>query len=170
MITEMPAIIGATITPHHLFITEQDADSNPHCLCKPKAKTEDDRLALIAAAISGDPKFFAGTDSAPHPREKKDFVPKSQEAFGCFTAPAALPLYAMIFEEGGALSGLENFVRNFGRSFYGLPEPSREPSTVTLVKEPWTVPAMIRNANYEVVPFMAGETLTWRIADKRDRS
>lgn len=152
-VKEMPANVAATVTPHHMVLTCDDVFNQPHHFCKPVAKSKGDRKTLLAAAISGNPKFFLGTDSAPHPRENKE-CPKA--AAGIFNAPVALPLLAAIFEKLGALDRLEDFVSRFGAEFYGLPLNS---GTLVLEKEPWTVPAVCGN----VVPFLAGRKLAWRI-------
>jgi dihydroorotase len=152
-VKEMPANVAATITPHHLVLTCDDVFNQPHHFCKPVAKSESDRLTLIQAATSGNPKFFLGTDSAPHPRENKEC---SKAAAGIFNAPVALPLLAAVFEQAGALNRLKNFVSRFGAEFYGQPLNS---GTLVLEKKPWTVPAVCGN----VMLFLAGQKLAWRI-------
>ena len=146
--------VAATITAHHLVLTLDDVIGDklaPHCFCKPIAKRPRDRRALRAAATSGDPKFFLGTDSAPHRTGDKEC---GTGCAGCFTAPMALPLLASIFEKDGRLEMLERFTSESGALFYGLP-PSKE--TITLHRESWTVPS-----HGPVVTFMAGSTLAWR--------
>lgn len=151
-----PATVAATVTVHHLLLTLDDVVGGllaPHHFCKPIAKRPADRAAIVAAAVSGDPRFFLGTDSAPHPREAK------QSAHGCagiFTAPVALPLLATVFDAHDALAALDDFCSGHGPRFYGLPA---NPGTVRLVRDPWTVPA-----DYDgVVPLNAGTTLPWRV-------
>jgi dihydroorotase len=120
-------------------------------------KREEHREALVEAATSGGPKFFLGTDSAPHPRHAKE------SACGCagiYTSHAGIELYAIAFEEAGALDKLEGFAAEFGARFYGLPENR---GTVTLVREEWTVPARIAFGPGELVPLRAGETIPWKL-------
>ena len=151
------ANIGATITPQHLIINRNAIFAGglrPHAYCLPVAKREEHRLAVRAAAVSGSPKFFLGTDSAPHAREAKE------SACGCagiFNAPFALESYASVFEEEGALDRFEAFASENGAHFYGLP---LNDGTVTLERAEAQVPESISG----VVPFHAGETLRWRIA------
>jgi dihydroorotase len=125
--------------------------------CLPVLKRETHRRALLAAATSGSPKFFLGTDSAPHPQSGK------HAACGCagiYTAHAALPLYAQAFESAGALERLEAFASHFGADFYGLPRNSEQ---IELVREPWQVPASYMFGAERLTPLCAGETLTWRM-------
>ena len=120
-------------------------------------KSERDRQALIEAAVSGNPRFFLGTDSAPHAREAKE------AACGCagvFSAHAAIELYAEAFEAAGALARLEGFAAEFGADFYGLP---RNSDFITLAKEPWTVPPSYPFGGQELVPLRAGEPIAWRV-------
>ena len=156
-------IVAATITAHHLVINRNAmfrGGIRPHAYCLPVAKREKHRLALRKAAISGDAKFFLGTDSAPHVRHTKE------NACGCagiFSAPAALEVYAQVFDEEDALDKLEGFASLFGPAFYGL-APNAE--TVTLVRESWQVPDAIGlTRGEEMVPFGAGEPLAWRLLD-----
>lgn len=154
--------IAATITAHHLAITRNALFAGgirPHLYCLPIAKREEDRQALRRAVTSGDPHFFLGTDSAPHALAQKE---GARGAAGIFTAPAALELYAEIFEEDGALDRLEAFASCHGPRFYGLPVNEGE---VTLVREPFLVPARIGEGENTLVPFRAGESLCWRLAD-----
>ena len=150
--------IAATVTPHHLVINRNAMFAGglrPHAYCLPVAKREQHRLAVRAAAVSGSAKFFLGTDSAPHAREAKE------SACGCagiFNAPFALESYAAVFEEEDALDRFEAFASENGPRFYGLP---LNDGTVTLEKAEVQVPASIAG----VVPFHAGETLGWRLAD-----
>ena len=156
---------AATITPHHLMINRNamfERGIRPHMYCLPVAKRELHRLALRAAATSGNPKFFLGTDSAPHERSAKE------SACGCagiFNAPYAIESYALAFEQEKALDRLEGFASEFGARFYGLP---LNPDTITLVRDPQPVPKLlpIQDAaghGAGLVPFHAGETLPWRL-------
>jgi len=157
-ITSLPKNVGATITAHHLCLTIDDVVGGliqPHNFCKPIAKLPADRETLIAAATSGNPKFFFGSDSAPHLKEKKEC---SHGCAGCFTAPVALPLLAQIFEEHDALDKLEAFVSHFGADFYGL---ARNKETIELEKANWLVPPHCNG----IVPFMADRYLNWKIAE-----
>ena len=149
--------IGATITPQHLIINRNAIFAGglrPHAYCLPVAKREKHRVAVREAATSGSAKFFLGTDSAPHSRDAKE------SACGCagiFNAPFALEVYATVFEEEGALDKFEAFVSTSGPSFYGLP---LNEGTITLERGEVTVPEEIEG----VVPFLAGQTMRWRIA------
>jgi dihydroorotase len=153
--------VAATITPQHLHINRNAMFAGgirPHAYCLPVAKREVHRLALRKAATSGSPKFFLGTDSAPHA------VSAKEAACGCagiFNAPFALESYAAVFEEEGALDRFEGFAALHGPAFYGLPVND---GTITLEKAPVAVPAMIDAGGTAIVPFHAGETLGWRLA------
>jgi dihydroorotase len=153
--------IGATITAHHLLLNRNAlflGGIRPHHYCLPVLKREEHREALVAAAISGNPKFFLGTDSAPHARATKE------AACGCagiYTAHAAIELYATAFEEAGALDRLEAFASHHGADFYGLP---RNKGSITLVRQEWTVPETLRFGGEELVPMRAGETVPWKLA------
>jgi dihydroorotase len=153
--------VAATITPQHLLHNRNAIFSGgirPHFYCLPVLKRERDREALVQAATGGSPKYFLGTDSAPHERSTKE------NACGCagmFTAHAALELYAEVFEEAGRLERLEGFASHFGADFYGLP---RHEERVTLVKETWTVPRSYEFGGGTVIPYRAGESVAWRIA------
>ena len=155
-----PDNVAATITAHHLLLNRNamfTGGIRPHHYCLPVLKRERHRQALLNAATSGDPRFFLGTDSAPHAR------PAKERACGCagiFTAHAALELYAQAFEQADALDRLEPFASIHGADFYGLP---RNPGRVTLVKEPWTVPDCYRSGDLELVPLGAGQRLPWRV-------
>lgn len=155
-----PPTLAATITAHHLLYNRNamfQGGIRPHLYCLPVLKRENHRRALIEAATSGNPKFFLGTDSAPHA------VGAKESACGCagiYTAHAALALYAEAFEDAGALDRLEAFASHYGADFYGLP---RNATTVTLVREPWTVPERLRFGDTTLVPLRAGETLRWRV-------
>lgn len=151
--------VAATITPQHLHINRNAMFAGgirPHAYCLPVAKRETHRRAIVAAATSGDPKFFLGTDSAPHAREAKE------AACGCagiFNAPFALESYATLFETEGALDKLEGFASEYGPRFYGLP---LNETRITLERAPIEVPAALPAADTSIVPFHAGETLPWR--------
>ncbi len=153
--------VAATITPHHLLLNRNAlflGGVRPHHYCLPVLKREEHREALVEAATSGNPKFFLGTDSAPHPRRDKE------AACGCagvYNAHAAIELYAAAFEEAGALDKLEGFASRHGADFYGLP---RNAGTITLVREAWTVPQALRFGAEELVPLRAGESVPWKIA------
>jgi len=160
LVREGPATLAATITAHHLLITRNAMFAGgirPHHYCLPVAKREEDRLALVAAATSGHPRFFLGTDSAPHARGRKE---SGCGPAGIYTAHAALELYAEAFEAAGALDRLESFASVHGPAFYGLP---RNPGVVTLVREPWTVPETLSLGGDALVPFRAGEPVAWRL-------
>ena len=160
-VTAMPAHIGATITAHHLLYNRNAmlvGGIRPHFYCLPILKRETHRQALVAAATSGNPKFFLGTDSAPHPKGAKE---SSCGCAGCYTAHAAIELYAEAFEQADALDKLEGFASHFGADFYNLPRNSDQ---ITLVKDDWTARALVDvEPNVELVPLRAGETLRWRI-------
>jgi dihydroorotase len=151
--------VAATITPQHLHLNRNAmlvGGIRPHAYCLPVAKREKHRLALRSAATSGNPKFFLGTDSAPHAREAKE------SACGCagiFNAPYALESYLTVFEEEGAIAHFEDFASRFGPAFYGLPVNE---DMVTLERVDCPVPASISAGGAELVPFHAGETLRWR--------
>ncbi|MGO4166579.1 dihydroorotase [Novosphingobium sp. YAF33] len=151
--------IGATITPQHLIINRNaifDGGIRPHAYCLPVAKRERHRLAVRKAAVSGSPKFFLGTDSAPHG------IGRKEAACGCagiFNAPYAMESYAQVFDEEGVLDRLEGFASEHGPNFYGLP---LNEGTVTLKREDVTVEDVVTHGDIHVVPFHAGETMRWR--------
>jgi dihydroorotase len=153
--------VAATITAHHLLLNRNAlflGGIRPHHYCLPVLKRESHREALVEAATSGNPKFFLGTDSAPHAR------PTKEAACGCagmYTAHAAIELYAAAFEEAGALERLDDFAGTFGAQFYGLPL-NRE--RITLAREEWRVPERLRFGEDELVPLRAGETVPWKLA------
>ncbi|QZD93221.1 dihydroorotase [Qipengyuania xiapuensis] len=153
--------IGATITPQHLHINRNAilvGGIKPHMFCLPVAKREEHRLALRKAATGGSAKYFLGTDSAPHHRHDKE------SACGCagiFNAPFALESYVTVFDEEGALDRFEAFASLNGPAFYGLPVNE---GTLTLEKAQVEVPAEVNGGAAEIVPFHAGETLSWRLA------
>jgi dihydroorotase len=154
------ANVAATITPQHLLWSRNAmlvGGVRPHFYCLPILKRESHRHALVAAATSGNPKFFLGTDSAPHARDQKEHA---CGCAGCYSAPLALELYAEAFEDAGALDRLEGFASLHGAAFYGLPPHA---DTVTLVREPWTVPAAYPFGDGTVVPLRAGERMRWRM-------
>ena len=160
-VTAAPANVAATITPHHLHINRNAMFAGgirPHAYCLPVAKRERHRLAIRKAAVSGSPKFFLGTDSAPHARATKE------AACGCagiFNAPYALESYALAFDEEGALGRLEGFASEHGPRFYGLPLNT---DTITLERGETLVPDLIDAGGVGIVPFHAGETLGWRLS------
>jgi dihydroorotase len=153
--------VAATITAHHLLLNRNAlflGGIRPHHYCLPVLKRESHREALVAAATSGNPKFFLGTDSAPHARGTKE------AACGCagiYTAHAALELYAVAFEEAGALDRLADFASRHGAQFYGL---APNAGTVTLERREWTVPESLRFGAETLVPLRAGEILPWKLA------
>jgi len=155
-----PSSIAATITVHHLLYNRNamfKGGIRPHLYCLPVLKREPHRRALIAAAISGNPKFFLGTDSAPHA------VGAKEAACGCagiYSAHAAIELYAEAFEDAGALDKLEAFASFYGADFYGLP---RHTDTITLKREAWDVPSSLVLGNETLVPLRAGEVIRWRV-------
>jgi dihydroorotase len=155
-----PANVAATITPQHLLYSRSalfEGGLRPHLYCLPVLKRETHRQALLAAATSGSPKFFLGTDSAPHARSAKE---RACGCAGCYSAPAALPLYAEAFEDAGALAQLEGFASLHGPAFYGLPANGE---TVTLVRDAWRVPDTLPFGDDTIVPLHAGRELRWRV-------
>jgi len=155
-----PPRVGATLTPQHLLMNRNAilvGGVQPHHYCLPVLKRETHRRALVSAATKGDPRFFLGTDSAPHGRASKE---NQRGCAGCFTAHAALALYAEVFEAAGALDRLEGFASFHGADFYGLP---RNRGRVRLVEEPWTAPESYPFGDDVVVPLRAGEEIKWRV-------
>jgi dihydroorotase len=153
--------VAATITAHHLLMNRNAlfmGGIRPHHYCLPVLKREEHREALVEAAISGSPKFFLGTDSAPHSRQAKE---ADCGCAGVYTAHAAIELYAIAFEEAGALDKLEGFAAEFGARFYGLPPAS---DTITLRREDWKVPHTLPFGAEQLVPLRAGETLPWKLS------
>jgi len=153
--------LAATITAHHLVINRNALFAGgfrPHMYCLPVAKREMHRLALRRAAVSGNAKFFLGTDSAPHPVHDKE---RDCGCAGIFSAPAALEIYAQVFDEENALDRLEAFASFNGPRFYGL-TPNEE--RITLRRRAWTVPIAVATGAGPVRPFRAGETLAWQLA------
>ena len=160
-VSEAPANVAATITAHHLLYNRNAiflGGMRPHYYCLPVLKREDHRVALVKAATGGSPKFFLGTDSAPHARGLKEHA---CGCAGCYTAHAALELYAEAFEAAGALDKLEGFASFHGPDFYRLP---RNTAKITLKRESWTPPAEYRFGGETLVPLRAGEALHWRLA------
>ncbi|HEY4713881.1 MAG TPA: dihydroorotase, partial [Aquirhabdus sp.] len=159
------ANVGATITPQHLLFNRNHmlvGGIRPHFYCLPILKRQTHQAALITAAISGNPKFFLGTDSAPHAQDKKE---NACGCAGCYTAPIAIELYAEVFEQANALDKLEGFASFYGADFYGLP---RNTQTITLVKQPQQVPDSYPYfETQQLVPLRAGETLTWSVQSER---
>jgi dihydroorotase len=155
-----PARVAATITAHHLLLNRNALFSGgvrPHHYCLPILKRETHRNALVEAALSGNPKFFLGTDSAPHSRATKEC---DCGCAGVYTAHAGIELYAEIFGANGALDRLEAFASAFGADFYGLP---RNRETITLVKEPCPVPKVFPFGDETLVPFRAGDQVGWSV-------
>ena len=154
--------IAATITAHHLLMNRNamfQGGIRPHHYCLPVLKRELHRQALVKAATSGNPKFFLGTDSAPHAQSAKE------SACGCagmYTAYAAMELYAEAFEQAGALDKLEGFSSFFGADFYGLP---RNKDTITLAKQEWTIPQTLAFADETLIPLRAGESVSWKLSN-----
>jgi len=152
--------LGATITPHHLLLNRNHmlvGGIQPHHYCLPVAKRERHRLALVKAATSGHPRFFLGTDSAPHLRKTKE------NACGCagiYSSHAAIPLYLKVFELEQALDKFETFASINGANFYGLPVNS---SQLTVERKPWQVPMSYSIGDELLIPFMAGQTLEWQV-------
>lgn len=152
--------VAATITPQHLLYNRNAmlvGGIRPHYYCLPILKREKHRLALVSAATSGNPKFFLGTDSAPHLTGLKE---NSCGCAGCFSAPIALELYAEAFESANALNKLEDFASFYGADFYGLP---RNSSTITLKKISWDVPSNYGENGISVTPLKAKEQLNWKV-------
>ena len=160
------ANVAATITPQHLLLNRNALFAGglrPHHYCLPVLKRERDREALVEAAISGSPRFFLGTDSAPHGRHDKE------SACGCagvFSAPCAIELYAEAFDQADALDRLEGFASHHGADFYGLP---RNTSRLALRRRNWEVPASYPYPGGEIVPFRAGAKVTWQLEDEDAR-
>jgi len=159
-VAQAPANVAATITAHHLLYNRNHmlaGGIRPHYYCLPILKRNTHQQALIAAAISGNPKFFLGTDSAPHAKDKKE------AACGCagsYTAYAAIELYAEAFEDAWALDKLEGFASHFGPDFYQLP---RNTDKITLIKNDWQAPESLTMSDQPLIPLRAGETLRWQL-------
>ena len=160
-VREAEGPVGATITAHHLLYNRNAifiGGIRPHYYCLPVLKRETHRQALVAAAVSGNPRFFLGTDSAPHARGLKEHA---CGCAGCYTALHAMELYAEAFDAAGALDKLEGFASFHGPDFYGLP---RNTGTLTLRREPWQLPESLPYGETELVPPRGGETLQWKAA------
>lgn len=160
-VREAAGDIAATITAHHLLYNRNaifQGGVRPHYYCLPVLKRELHREALLAAATSGNPRFFLGTDSAPHAKGAKE---AACGCAGCYTALHALELYAQAFESVGALGRLEGFASLYGPDFYRLP---RNQSHITLRREHWSIPAELAYGEETLVPLAAGESLSWRLA------
>lgn len=161
-VTEAKPNVAATITAHHLLYNRNaifKGGLRPHYYCLPVLKREVHREALVSAATSGNSKFFAGTDSAPHARTSKE---SACCGAGCYTAHAAVELYAEVFEQARALDKFEGFMSRFGPAFYKLPVNT---GTLTIRKEAWTVPAEQPFGNDAIIPMRAGEQVAWRLVD-----
>lgn len=159
-VEEAPENLAATITPHHLLFNRNHmlaGGIRPHYYCLPILKKSTDQESLLGAAISGNPRFFLGTDSAPHSTTAKE---SSCGCAGCYVSFAAIELYAMAFENAGALHKLEAFASHFGPDFYGLP---RNGDTITLEKVDWTVPSEFMLGNDVLTPLMTGQVIPWRL-------
>jgi dihydroorotase len=159
-VMESDRFTGATITAHHLLYNRNaifTGGIRPHYYCLPVLKRELHRQALVAAATSGNPKFFLGTDSAPHPVHLKEHA---SGCAGCYTAHAAIEMYAEAFDAAGALDKLEGFASFFGADFYGLP---RNTGTIKLRRESWTPPESFPFGEAELKPLRSGEALPWRM-------
>ena len=162
-VTGAPDRIAATITPHHLLLNRNALLSggiNPHHYCLPVLKRERHRQALVAAAVSGNPKFFLGTDSAPHRARAKEKPPCCA---GIYNACAAIELYASVFDSMNSLDTLERFAGRNGARFYGLPLNTQR---ITLRREEWRIPERISFAGSALVPFGAGEFCRWKLVDE----
>ena len=158
-VAEAGAHTAATVTAHHLLYNRNaifQGGLRPHYYCLPVLKREVHRQALVAAATSGSDRFFLGTDSAPHASAMKE---ASVCGAGCYTALSALELYAEAFDAVGALDRLEGFASHHGPDFYGLP---RNTGTVTLARQPWTLPEAVPFGDAQLKPLRGGETLAWR--------
>lgn len=161
-ITETPvSTLAATITPHHLWLTQNHLLKGGfyhQYYCLPPLKTSQDQDALIKAAISGNPKFFLGSDSAPHSQTTKK---SAFGAAGIYNSPTAIEIYTELFDRYNRLNKLEGFASRFGAQFYGLPFNTKK---ITLIKEPWQVPQSLSFGPDTVVPLLAGETLNWQLS------
>lgn len=160
-VNNAPSHVGATITPQHLLLNRNDifqGGIKPHHYCLPILKRQKHQMALIKAAISANPKFFIGTDSAPHAKAKKE---SSCGCAGIFSHHAAIELYAMAFEQANSLDKLEGFCSIFGAQFYNLPINEAK---LKLTKENWVVPKTIHYEDSTLVPFWANETISWKVS------
>lgn len=164
-VLEAQANLSATITPQHLMYNRNSlfkGGLRPHMYCLPVLKREHHRQQVLRAATSGNPRFFLGTDSAPHAKSAKE------NACGCagiYSAPCAIEMYAEVFESSGCLDRLEDFASRFGARFYGLSENSE---SITLIRQAWQVPASLPFSDGEIVPLRAGELCQWKLVDAHD--
>lgn len=159
-VTSASGQVAATITVHHMLLNRNalfQGGIRPHHYCLPVLKRESHRQKLVEAATGGNPKFFLGTDSAPHPRSAKE---STCGCAGVYTAHAAIELYAEVFEQAGALDKLEAFASFHGADFYKLP---RNKGSITLKKESWNVPSQLDFGNETLIPLRAGESLAWKL-------
>jgi len=159
-VLEQDRNVAATITPQHLLFNRNDmlvGGVKPHFYCLPILKRQSDQAALVQAAISGNPKFFLGTDSAPHEKNRKE---SSCGCAGIYTAFAAIEFYATVFEQNNALDKLEGFASLFGPKFYKLPINT---SRIKLIKEDWAAPYTLPFGDSKVVPFKAGQQISWKV-------
>jgi dihydroorotase len=155
-----PSHLAATLTAHHLMFNRNaifTGGIRPHYYCLPVLKREKHRLALVAAATGGDARFFLGTDSAPHAAALKEHA---SGCAGCYTAPAAMAMYAQVFDEAGALAHLEAFASHNGPDYYGLP---RNTGTITLARSAWTEPETYPFGDAVLKPLLGGQSLSWRL-------
>jgi dihydroorotase len=163
-VTDSSPNIGATITPQHLMLNRNEllaGGIRPHLYCLPILKRGSHQQALIGVATSGNPKFFLGTDSAPHARNAKE---TACGCAGCYSHHAAIELYAEVFSGAGALEKLEGFASFFGADFYGLPRNDR---TITLHLQPWQLAYSTNLGEEEMIPLYAGNTLQWRVTSDK---
>lgn len=161
-VSEAPANVAATVTVQHLLFNRNHmlvGGIRPHLYCLPVLKRNNHQQVLLSAVTGDNPKFFLGTDSAPHFQHTKE---TDCGCAGCYSAPAAIELYAGIFEEMGALEHLEGFASHYGPDFYGLP---RNQDKIRLIKQPWVIPNEVAVGNHRLIPLLAGETINWRVAD-----
>ena len=160
-VSKSSAKVAATITPQHLMLNRNDmlvGGIRPHNYCLPVLKRATHQQALRAIVASGNPKFFLGTDSAPHAKHRKE---SACGCAGCYSAWSAIELYAQVFEELGALDKLEGFASHYGADFYGLP---RNNGTITLTRETWQIPEEITLPDGNpIVPFFAGQQVNWKL-------
>ena len=160
-VAESPANVAATITPQHLLLNRNDllvGGVRPHNYCLPVLKRNIHQQALRKVVAAGNPKFFLGTDSAPHEKHNKE---SACGCAGCYSAWSAIELYAEVFDDLGVLDKLEGFASHYGPDFYGLP---RNTGTITLEKQEWTVPESMALPNdSQIVPFFGGQRLKWRL-------
>lgn len=166
-VREGPVNLAATVTAHHLLLNRNalfDGGLRPHHYCLPLIKREQHRQALVKAATSGNPKFFLGTDSAPHPKSAKE---SDCGCAGIYSARNAMGFYAEVFEDAGALDQLEGFASHFGPDFYGLP---RNADQITLLRDEEEIPEQVSFGGESGVPLRAGGTLRWRLSVEQKRT